>query len=386
MPEINLLPDELREKESRELKSTRKKSRLVEIEMSSPKKEIANPPLKTPKPSILSRLFAKKIVSNNPPYPAAEKVRIKPEEFYPQGAEKVLHIPKVRDSQADLAASDFAFENPAGQKMDEPDQVEESKYQAEDKFKKEEAFSPKVKTAVEITKSGEEKKKGSTFWSRIIFGRKNIKNKKEGEKVTSPKDKPMNERLDVNLIPEELARYPELELPKKLFASGMMLFIAVLLVIGAYLGIAWYQFKIIQEIKESEAEIISINEEISNYEKDKQAALELQQYLQVTRELLNNHVYWTKFFSSLEKYTLDEVYYNSFSMSGKDELAISAVGKDYNSVAKQLVALQQASDFIKSVKIDAASAEIDQKEGVYLGVSFNINLQFQPNVFLKPIE
>jgi len=382
VPEINLLPDELRDKEDRELKSARKKPRLVKIEMSSPKKEAAIQALKTPKPSLLSRLFSKKTASTDMPESVAGESKVKPEEFYPREREKILHIPKVKDSQLpDLVGPNFVSENQSGKKMDEKAPVEEEKYQAGDKSYKKEIFSPRTKTAIEITEVVKEGKKRPNFWSKFS-GRKKTKN----EKVTAPKDQPINERLDVNLIPDELARYPELELPKKLFTNGMIIFVTLLLVIGAYLGITWYQFKITQEIKESEAEILSINEEISNYEKDKKEALELQQYLQVVRGLLDNHVYWTKFFSLLEEYTLDEVYYNSFSMSGKDELVISAVGKDYNSVAKQLVALQQASGFVKSVKIDAAAAEIDQKAGVYMGVSFNISLQFQPNVFSKPLE
>lgn len=60
MPEINLLPDELRQKEQRELESVRKKPKVFNIEMSRPQKEEVKQPLRTSQPSFFTRLFSKK--------------------------------------------------------------------------------------------------------------------------------------------------------------------------------------------------------------------------------------------------------------------------------------------------------------------------------------
>jgi hypothetical protein len=166
----------------------------------------------------------------------------------------------------------------------------------------------------------------------------------------------------------------------------LTIFIFILLVVGGYLGITWYQLKITREIEELETDIIALDRQIDRYESEKSAALELQNRLAVIRELLDSHVYWTKFFGLLEKYTIDEVYYINFSMAGSEKLIISAVGKDYESVAKQLIAFQQATDFVETVRINAAAAEIDPEEGTYTGVNFNIDLEFLPGVFLEPIE
>ena len=166
----------------------------------------------------------------------------------------------------------------------------------------------------------------------------------------------------------------------------MVIFICILLVALVYLGITWYQLRITQQIKEIEIEIAEVNKQISQLETKKTAALDLQNRLNLIRQLLDRHVYWTKFFDLLEKYTISDVYYTNFSMVGNDRLSISAIGKDYNSVAQQLVAFQNAADFVKNVRIDSASAEIDTAGGNYIGVSFSVYLEFVPGIFLDPIK
>ena len=73
-------------------------------------------------------------------------------------------------------------------------------------------------------------------------------------------------------------------------------------------------------------------------------------------------------------------------MAGRSALTIQAVGRDYESVAEQLVAFEQANDFVKNVRIDSASAVIDLDSETYQGVNFNVNLEFLPEVFFNPID
>jgi len=108
--------------------------------------------------------------------------------------------------------------------------------------------------------------------------------------------------------------------------------------------------------------------------------------LNLVRGLLDKHVYWSQFFASLEQHTSKEVFFTNFSMSGTESVILTAVGQDYVSVAEQLVAFQEATDFIRSVRINSGSAIIDQEVGDYAGVDFTANLDFVPGVFLNPIE
>lgn len=404
MAEINLLPDELREKEARELEAVRKKPKLFKVEMSSPTKEKVTQPLRISQPSLLSRLFAKKLrPASSSPSALDLSTPEKKVETSTRETEKIFHIPKVESFPPDLKSN--LLVGTTEEKKEKQSEVERRGVTQEVESTPEEVkITPAPVKVVTDVRSVKKKRKFSfSGWFRI-FGRSK-KEKKEKEKVEKEM-KEMEQRqvevkirksrdkkegggkeiLDINLIPEELAKHPELELPQKLFKGGLAIFVTILIIGAAYLGISWYKFNILRQKEVIGAEIASINTQISQSEKEKPEALELQSRLKLVKQLLDEHVYWTKFFSLLERYTIEEVYYLGFSMVGRDKLVISAVGKDYNSVAKQLVAFEKAEELVKNVKIDAASAEIDSEKGQYSGVSFNINLEFLPNVFLKPIK
>ena len=396
MAEINLLPDELREKEQRELKSVHRKPKVIKIGMSSPEIERVEQSLKTSRPSLLSRLFAKKVKPGQPISSAPETES--PRVITPAAREttKIFHIPKAKAAWPRFGAG-------SGDSNVSIGQSQEAKAlplagQPETKDSKPLKISPRPeKIVADISpapKKLERKKFSFAGWFSIFNRRghagsdqKALAKKSQREEFFAKEKK--SERgtvLDVNLIPAELAKHPELELPRKLFLSGSLIFIFIILIAGGYLGITWYQIKITREIKALSTEIMDLDQEIKNQEETKSAAIDLQQRLKLVEQLLNGHVYWTKFFDLLEQSTIDEVYYTNFSMAGREKLVIAAVGKDYNSVAKQLVSFEQATDFVKTVRIDAASAKIDDKTGTYAGVSFNINLEFLPEVFVQDIE
>lgn len=357
MPEINLLPDELRGKEEKELDSARKKPKDVSVSMSAPEKEKINQPLKTPRSSVLSRLFAKKITEPLSELPKQERVA---EDEYATNKSKEFHIP------------DFDKESQESKVIKETKEEEKEK--------------------VIFDERNPEPKKPSRKFNFNILG---IFNKKDGVKKKLSFGGDEDDTFDVNLIPAELARYPEVELPKIYANSGSIIFVSILLVVISYLGITWYQNNIAKRIENIQNQIFTLDEEIAKFDQVKLEALEIQAKLKLVKQLLNNHVYWTEFFAMLEKYTIPDVYYLNFSMAGRDRVVLSAVGKDYTAVATQLVAFEKATDFIKNVKIDSAGAEITQieseeegvdPENVLAGVRFSITLDFMPDVFLKSVE
>jgi hypothetical protein len=213
-------------------------------------------------------------------------------------------------------------------------------------------------------------------------GRKDITVSKASRK----KEERKSGFLDVNFIPAELSGRNEVPFARKLVISEILIFLSVLIVGGAFLGLIWYQVIVSQRVAVIEKEIVILQQSISNREKLKGEALRTQDYLELVSQLLDRHIYWTKFFDLLEKNTIDDVFYTNFSMVGQEKLVITAVGKDYYSVGRQLLAFQQAKDFIKNVSIDAASAEIDPKSQNYDKINFTVSLEFLPEVFLKPME
>jgi len=159
VPEINLLPDELREKEEKELRAVRKKPRVVKIEMSKPSKEKTKPPLKTSRPSLLSRLFARKVKPAEPMPAEPGTTATKPD--IPETkriTEKVLHIPKVKGAPAKPSFGLLADEIIVGE--EEAPAAEELKPEEKVKAAKEIKLPPqKEKVEMEITKPKKEREK-----------------------------------------------------------------------------------------------------------------------------------------------------------------------------------------------------------------------------------
>jgi len=399
MPDINLLPDELREKEEKELKSVRKKPKVIKVAMSSPAKDQVEQPLKRSKPSLLSRLFFKKVKLAPALIKQSDKIVSPSQEITGERVtKKIIDIPKVKDSVGKVSADKEQGEIAIGQKAEtEPTRISPDQKLSSSEPETSPEPKEKVKFIEKIEKPAKKKKE---FSFRLFKGLKLAKSKKvkpvsdslapDQDKVYHKPDKKPSKRrgtiLDINLIPEELTKHPELEIPKKLFSIGLIAGGAILLLIVGYLGISWYQLNTLDKIENLQKEIILLDQKIVSYEQGKRDALEFQRYLKLVRQLLDEHVYWTQFFDLLQQYTISEVYYTNFSMAGRSELAIQAIGRDYESVAEQLVAFEQATDFVKNVRIDSASAIVDLESETYQGVNFTVNLEFLPEVFFKPID
>lgn len=149
-----------------------------------------------------------------------------------------------------------------------------------------------------------------------------------------------------------------------------------------------YRDRIGNESKTLETSIFSIKKTIEEYDFQRKQMEGLKARLIALEDLLTNHVYWTQVFSMLEKYTIDDVYFKSFAATQEGSIILSAVGKDYEAVAKQLVAFQQAKDFISDAKINAAVAAINQKNDIITLVKthFDVVLNLMPEVFLLKLQ
>lgn len=382
MPEVNLLPDEFRTKENKELESYRKQSKGFSIKLSQPTKENQKEkPVK--KPGFFAKLFSSKknkqtkIVEPKSSFIPGKKFEIKIDQ--PTGPKISEPKPVVISKPAIIKETKSTFTNGAKTDLKLP----------KPEVKKEEIKVESIKPTIEVKPKI---KKAKFNWKKFFSRKKNEPiidkiNHGSNKKIRSTKpgrEEKMN-FLDINLIPLELSRHPEFKFSQKMFIFIGSIFLTFLLVFSAYLGLIWYQIIVTRQIQSIKEEIFVLDDNILKYQKEEISIKDLQGKFKYIEGILNNHIYWTKFFSMLEKNTVQEVYYTNFSMSGQEKVVISAVGKDYNSVAKQLLAFKNATDFIQNVRIDSAAAIVD-KDGNYAGVNFNIYLDFQPLVFNNPVK
>ena len=81
--------------------------------------------------------------------------------------------------------------------------------------------------------------------------------------------------------------------------------------------------------------------------------------LMLVSELLNDHIYWSNFFSFLEKNTLPNVFYQDFSGDTGGEYILKARTDNFDSMAKQLKVFRRSADVLE---VDSEGGEMVKDE------------------------
>ncbi|MCH7759090.1 hypothetical protein IID20_01915 [Patescibacteria group bacterium] len=181
--------------------------------------------------------------------------------------------------------------------------------------------------------------------------------------------------LEISLMPERAVVIP------RIVRSRFLLFLAILVIIFTIFTIVWlyadwYFERLGTEVHRLQGEIqlleaksvafLEIRDEISALER---------KAVQVD-SILNNHIYWTKFFTLLEVHTINDIYFGDFFANTSENIHLEATARDLISLAKQIVAFSQASDFVKELRVSGI-----RKLPAGVGASFDLTLV--DNVFHK---
>ena len=186
---------------------------------------------------------------------------------------------------------------------------------------------------------------------------------------------PTPDSLEISLIPEKAAIIP------RIIRSRFLLFFACLFVILTAFVVVWLYSNWYFEQTRIEVQRIEREMQFSQAQsasllqmKDEIASLELK--ASRAESILNNHIYWTKFFSLLETYTIPEVYFGDFSANTSGSIHLEAVAEDLISMARQIVSFSQAPDFIKEVKVESVTKSP-------IGIKAFFGLVLVDNIFHK---
>lgn len=188
--------------------------------------------------------------------------------------------------------------------------------------------------------------------------------------------------ININLIPEELIAVRKPSLVSHMISLLFIIVLAGSVVGGLYYFIDYNQSKINREIVAKTQKMEQLNSELKEYHQAQIENYNVVKKILIMDEVLNNHLYWTKFFLLLEKYTLDSTYYPSFSASVSGKFSLPVSTKDYASALAQIAALKQASDFTKDIQVDSMHIISDSKKGAY-GVGFDLKINLADSVFKK---
>lgn len=180
--------------------------------------------------------------------------------------------------------------------------------------------------------------------------------------------------FQVNLIPTAMTVKSWPQVGQRLLMSAVAAVIVGGLVYG---GLMVWELQIESKAKEIDKQIAQVETSINQFQDLKDEIAKTETQIKDVQQLLSRHVYWTKFFALLQKYSIDTVSYERFAAGTNGSMSLNARGTDYQSAARQLKLLQMpaASEFVKDASITSVSQ--DDKGGV----SFTINLTLNNSLF-----
>lgn len=186
--------------------------------------------------------------------------------------------------------------------------------------------------------------------------------------------------LEANLIKDEVT--VSFNWKKNVFLLFLTLFVTGLFITEIYFGLSWWED---QEIKNSltiNSDLTSLNQEISRIQEQADNSLAYKNKVSEVAKLLNNHIYWSNFFSWLEKNTLSTVKYAGFSGDLSGAYSLTATAGSLAEVSWQAKAFMN-DPLTKEVKISGASLQSGDKLGAVGQASFSLLIEVNPNIFKK---
>lgn len=182
----------------------------------------------------------------------------------------------------------------------------------------------------------------------------------------------------VNLVPQDLLVATSTQ--SRLVVLGFITLITVLVLGAIYLVLSLVFTRMKNEAQDNTKQVTALQQQMASLQKEEKSAQQLHTQTLAVQQLLSTHIYWTKFFAGLEKYTVDTVYYRGMTADRAGRVTLAASTRDFRSVARQLVAFRGASDFVKDVTITSATTRTD---GNVEYVDFSATLTLDDDVFYR---
>lgn len=183
----------------------------------------------------------------------------------------------------------------------------------------------------------------------------------------------MDEESGVDLVPQ-LSKVKSWKQISSLMILALVASLGVVVVF--YFGLLTWDGRLKALSSALREDIIETEKSLLTFQDSVQRINDTGKEIERVYDLLNKHIYWTNFFTLLEKYTLAEVTFAGFAAANNGALTLNATAPDFQSMAKQLKILQteEAKEFVSSVDISGGT----QAE---TGVNFSMSLVLNPNLF-----
>lgn len=203
--------------------------------------------------------------------------------------------------------------------------------------------------------------------------------------------------LDVDLIKGEQER--KLNWSKYVAFIFLAVVATAVLALEVYWLIGWWEAQENKRAAEIEKDIEEVRSEVSQLEDEYQTLTEFKIKADLLDDLLAKHPYWTNFFTWIERTTLLNVTWDSFSADLSGNYSLNGEATTFADISWQVRSFLE-DDMVKNVSVDSGTGGLREEtreiEGLldeegdpvmesYLesNVTFSLNLEIDPALFYR---
>ncbi len=197
-----------------------------------------------------------------------------------------------------------------------------------------------------------------------------------------PDDASSGNILTTNLIRNEVVMV--FDWKRNILVLFFYIILSGLVLAGSYQALVIWEEKKINDTIENTQKFTMLNKQIAEEEKGIEEILIFQKKLELIKDLLNQHIYWTNFFAFLEQNTLFDVTFSGFSGDLSGEYTLAATGKDFKTLADQLRAFK-ANKLVEKAESESGTL-VQNKSGGESTINFSLSFKVKPELFNKKID
>lgn len=182
--------------------------------------------------------------------------------------------------------------------------------------------------------------------------------------------------IDVNLLPEGITL---ISLKKLLIYFTLAGGIGIIFVVFVYSWLVIYDKNLEVKVQQQETQFLALEQQIKQQEENKKEIIKWGDKIEGLTGLLERHIYWSKFFPALEKVTMPDIYYNSINVTDDGSVALKASAPNFTALARQYLVLEDSREYFPVMEISGIA-------GNDLGVTFEVKLTLNPNLYYSLAE
>lgn len=191
------------------------------------------------------------------------------------------------------------------------------------------------------------------------------------------------EVLEVNLVRDEVA--VEFNWGRRLGSLFLILLLVAALVAEIYFGLDWWQGQERTQAEKLKADHLLTTQQINNINNNSKDFLDFKDKTSLVEQLIDQHIYWSDFFTWLEQNTLSSVRYFDFSGDVSGEYTLAAQTKNYRDISWQTKAFKD-NPWVDEVSVQSGvlqEEDIDDSNLKEEWINFSVVLKIKPQIFYR---